>query len=140
MLIVFPLYTNELQCCETSLRNTQPLIARFTAQTLPRVVAVVCLVAKPAPIYRPRQSRQSPLYKTIERYLPEFERTYDRRYAKQYGPWRSIIGNVARRFLRCGDLHYGFARVRCPDCHHEMFASGQNIEPNSKSRSRHELW
>jgi ribosomal protein S27E len=86
-------------------------------------VPVVCLAAKPAPIYRPRQPRQSPLYKTIERYLPEFERTYDRRYAKQYGPWRPIIGDVARRFLRCGDLHFGFARVRCPDCRHEMFVA-----------------
>ncbi len=68
------------------------------------------------PVYRPRQPRQSPLYRTIERYLPEFERTYDERYAKRYGPWRPIIGEVVRRFLRCGDLHFGFARVRCPDC------------------------
>ena len=51
----------------------------------------------------------------------EFERTYEERYAKRYGPWRPIIGQVARRFLRCGDVHFGFARVRCPDCHHEMF-------------------
>ncbi len=26
-------------------------------------------------------------------------------------------------FLRCGDLHEGFARVRCPDCRHEMFVA-----------------
>ena len=32
-----------------------------------------------------------------------------------------IIGEVARKFLRCGDLHFGFARVRCGDCGHEMF-------------------
>jgi hypothetical protein len=82
---------------------------------------VFCLAAKPAPIYRPRQPRQSPLYKTIERYLPEFERIYDESYAKHYGPWRPIIGEAARRFLRCGDLHFGFARVRCHDCAHEMF-------------------
>jgi ribosomal protein S27E len=30
---------------------------------------------------------------------------------------------VARRFLRCGDLHFGFARIRCPDCRHEMFVA-----------------
>ena len=36
---------------------------------------------------------------------------------------RPIIGDVARRFLRCGDLHFGFARVRCPDCQHEMFVA-----------------
>jgi transposase-like protein len=123
MLIVFPLYTIESQCRKTSLRLVQPHVASFTSQTLPGVVAMVSLATKPTPIYRPRRPRQSPLFKTIERYLPKFERTYDRRYAKQYGPWRSIIGNVARRFLRCGDLHYGFARVRCPDCHHEMFVA-----------------
>ena len=38
---------------------------------------MVCIAARPVPIYRPRQPRQSPLYKTFERYLPEFERTYD---------------------------------------------------------------
>ena len=26
-------------------------------------------------------------------------------------------------FLQCGDLHQGFARVRCPDCQHEMFVA-----------------
>jgi ribosomal protein S27E len=84
---------------------------------------VVCLAANPAAIYRPRQPRQYPLYKTIQLYLTAFERTYARSYANQYGPWRPIIGDVARRFLRCGDLHYGFARVRCPDCRHEMFVA-----------------
>ena len=55
---------------------------------------MVGLAAKSAPIYRPRQPRQSPLYRTIERYLPKFERIYDQRYAQQDGPWRSIIGDV----------------------------------------------
>ncbi len=74
-----------------------------------------------APVYRPRQPRQSPLYQVIERYYPEFERTYVDRYVSAYGPWRPVIGAVVRKFLRCGDLHFGFARVRCPDCGHEMF-------------------
>ena len=47
---------------------------------------MVCLAQKCAAVYRPRRPRQSPLYHTIERYLPEFERTYDERYAKRYGP------------------------------------------------------
>ena len=34
-----------------------------------------------------------------------------------------MIGDAARAFLRCGDLHFGFARVRCPDCRHEMFVA-----------------
>ena len=76
---------------------------------------MVCLSQKPTPVFRPRQPRQPPLYRTIERYFPEFERIYDERYAKRYGPWRPIIGNVVRKFLRCGDLHFGFVRFRCPD-------------------------
>jgi hypothetical protein len=40
---------------------------------------LVCLATKPAPIYRPRRLRQSPLYRTVEHYLPEFERTHDGR-------------------------------------------------------------
>ena len=47
---------------------------------------VVCLSANVAAVYRPRRPRQSPLYRTIERYYSEFERTYDERYAKRYGP------------------------------------------------------
>ena len=85
--------------------------------------ANTCKATSPASAYRPRRPRQSPLYQTVERYLPEFERTYQQRYARQYGPWRPIIGEVARRFLRCGDPHFGFARIRCPDCRHEMFVA-----------------
>jgi hypothetical protein len=53
------------------------------------VVAVSCPTA---PVYRPRQPRASPPYRLIERYLPEFERTYDQRYAPRYESWRPIIG------------------------------------------------
>jgi hypothetical protein len=74
-------------------------------------------------IYRPRQPRASPLYQVIERFLPRFEQCYDDCYAARYGPWRAVIGDAARAFLRCGDLHFGFARIRCPDCRHEMFVA-----------------
>lgn len=84
-------------------------------------VPVVCLSSQVATVYRPRQPRQSPLYQLIERHLPEFERSYDDRYQQPFGPWRPIIGEVARKFLRCGDLHFGFVRVRCGDCGHELF-------------------
>ena len=73
------------------------------------------------PVYRPRRPRQSPLYRLVERYFPEFERTYDHRYQDRDGFWRPVIGEVVRKYLRCGDLHFGFARVRCTACRHEMF-------------------
>lgn len=49
--------------------------------------------------------------------------TYEQRYARRYGPRRPIIGEVARRFLRCGDPHFGFARIRGSDCRHEMLVA-----------------
>ncbi len=80
---------------------------------------VVC-TTDASSIYRPRRPRLSPLYQLIETYYPEFQRTYGQRYQQRYGPWRPIIGEVIRKFLTCGDLHFGFARVRCPDCRHEL--------------------
>jgi ribosomal protein S27E len=33
--------------------------------------------------------------------------------------WRTYTLNVIYRYLDCGDLHNGFARVKCKDCGHE---------------------
>jgi hypothetical protein len=48
---------------------------------------------------------------------------YDERYAEKYGFWRPQIRKAVDAFLKCGDLHEGFARVRCPDCKHEFFVA-----------------
>ena len=84
---------------------------------------MVALSQKPAPVYRPRRPGQSPLYRILERFVPQFEQIYSERYEKRCGFWRPVIGDVVRKFLRCGDLHFGFARVRCSgsECAHEMF-------------------
>jgi hypothetical protein len=52
-----------------------------------------------------------------------WQQVYDERYQAKYGFWRPIIERSVTAFLPCGDLHQGFARVRCADCHHEMFVS-----------------
>jgi hypothetical protein len=31
--------------------------------------------------------------------------------------WRPVVEQSVTAFRKCGDLHQGFARVRCPDCH-----------------------
>jgi len=51
------------------------------------------------------------------------QRVYDERFAAKYGFWRPIIERSVTAFLRCGDLHEGFARMRCGDCGHEMFVA-----------------
>ena len=66
-----------------------------------------------------RLPRASPLYALVEDYFEEFERVYDDRYQQQYGRWRPVIGEVMRKFLECGDLHRGFARLACDGCRYQ---------------------
>jgi len=73
------------------------------------------------PFYHRRDPFASPLWKVVDRYYDEFERVYSERYVGTYGFWRLVIGDVIGRFLICGDLREGFARVRCTDCGKEYF-------------------
>lgn len=50
-------------------------------------------------VYRPRHPPQSPFYRLIERFYPEFEAVYQERYQERYGFWRPIIGTVVQKFL-----------------------------------------
>ena len=74
---------------------------------------------QPSAVYRPRDPRRSPLYGLVEDYHEEYARVYERRFEREYGPWRPHVADVLTRFLSCGDLRQGFARVRCEDCQHE---------------------
>ena len=49
------------------------------------------------------------------------------RFAANYGFWRPVVEHSVKVFLKCGDLHEGFARVRCPDYHHEMFVAFRQV-------------
>ncbi len=44
---------------------------------------------------------------------------YEERFAATYGDWRPVVREVADKFLACGVLEHGFARVRCDACAHE---------------------
>ncbi|MBM3789631.1 MAG: transposase [Acidobacteria bacterium] len=76
-----------------------------------------------AAFYRPRNPRESPLYRLLEEHYEEFERVYPERYQQHYGFWRPVIRKAVLDFFKCGDLREGFARVRCPDCRHEFFVA-----------------
>jgi ribosomal protein S27E len=84
---------------------------------------MVSSCVEPLPLYRPRDPRASDLWRLMDRHFQTFARLYDERFAAKYGFWRPVIESSVRAFLDCGDLHHGFARVRCPDCHHEMFVA-----------------
>lgn len=46
-------------------------------------------------------------------------RNWDDMCASRYGFWRTYVVTVIYKYLDCGDLHKGFARVRCEECVHE---------------------
>jgi hypothetical protein len=67
-------------------------------------------------IYQPRRPRVSPLWKCVHDHFGQFQAEDPDRYAAKCGPLRPVVDDVVERFRQCGDLHEGFARVRCPDC------------------------
>ncbi len=70
-------------------------------------------------VYRPRRPRASPLYRLLEDHFAEFSTVYDERFAHRYGYWRPVIAEVVEKYLACGILTHGFARVRCGACKHQ---------------------
>ena len=71
----------------------------------------------------PAIPQASDLWRLLDQHFETFQQVYDERFAAQYGFWRPVVERSVTAFLKCGDLHQGFARVRCPDCHHEMFVA-----------------
>ena len=71
-------------------------------------------------IYCPRNPKASDFYACVEDNFEELERVYDDKYQKEHGFWRPVIREVIHKYLDCGDLHHGFARVRCSSCHAEF--------------------
>jgi hypothetical protein len=70
-----------------------------------------------SPGYRPRAPRND-LKEIVEDALEELVRTWDERFRDRYGALQARVRTLLERFLRCGDLHFGFLRLRCvnPEC------------------------
>ena len=70
-----------------------------------------------------RQPQQTPSYRLVEWFNPQFEVVYADCYQERYGFGRPIIGTVVKKFLECGHRQRGFAQVRCPKCAYEFFVA-----------------
>jgi len=70
-------------------------------------------------LYKPRRPQASPLFRLVSEHFRAFHAAYDERFAATYGDWRPVVREVADKFLECGVLEHGFARVRCAACTHE---------------------
>jgi ribosomal protein S27E len=71
-----------------------------------------------SPRYRPR-SADTTLRSLVETHLDELRRVHDDRFARKLGPLTPRVLDLFERFLRCGDPHFGFLRLRCETCDHE---------------------
>ena len=66
-------------------------------------------VTKPsATLYRPRECQTTPLHRLLINHFSE--------YIEQQPTDRKRITRLVEKYLSCGDLHNGFAKIRCDDC------------------------
>jgi len=67
--------------------------------------------------YRPR-SASNALKDIVEDGLDELLASWDDRFAKEHGPLHGRVKKLFEAFTRCGDLSFGFLRLRCsnPQC------------------------
>jgi hypothetical protein len=69
---------------------------------------------------KPRKPQESQYYQCIEDNFESLEQVYDDQFSKKYGFFRPYVKQVIYRYLDCGILHIGFARVKCEECSHEF--------------------
>jgi len=70
-------------------------------------------------LYRPRNPKQTPYYRCVEDHLEILEQVYEDRFERIYGFFRPHVKQIMERYLDCGNLLNGFARIKCEDCGHE---------------------
>jgi hypothetical protein len=67
-------------------------------------------------VYGPRQPQKTHYFRCVQNHFEDLEAHWEERYQRRYGFFRPYIKDVIYRYLDCGDLHLGFARVRCESC------------------------
>jgi len=96
--------------------------------------------------YVPRRPQDSPLYRVMAEHFETLERVHEERFEPTHGPLRPAARRAAGRFLDCGRLEHGFARVRCRACRAEFLVAfrckGRQFCPSCHARRLAEwsLW
>ena len=72
----------------------------------------------PAAVYRSRNPQATDYYRCVEGHLETLTQVYEERFERTYGFFRPYLQKVIFRYLYCGDLHNGFASMKCEDCGH----------------------
>ena len=80
------------------------------------IFILIGVIVSQTGVYKQHNPKQSIFYQVISRYYGEFLDVYDEMFQGSYGYLRPVIPEVIDKYLDCGDLAYGFARVRCQAC------------------------
>ena len=82
-------------------------------------------VAPPSPsyggqaIYQQRNPQSTPLYFLVDSLYEKVKAMWEERFERSHGFWRGFLDDIVARFLDCGVLECGFARVFCDHCKDE---------------------
>mgnify|MGYP001605988630 FL=1 len=73
--------------------------------------------AASSPGYRPRAA-SNPFKEIVNDHIDELFRVWDERFRAEHGSLHKRVRDLADAFLRCGDPHFGFLRLKCcnPEC------------------------
>jgi hypothetical protein len=94
-------------------------------------------------VYRPRRPQETPLYRLIEDHFETLVRIHEEEFQASCGRLRSAAQRAVEKFLDCGLLERGFARVRCDRCRAEFlvaFSCKARILCPSCHAKRLEIW
>jgi hypothetical protein len=67
-------------------------------------------------IYQPRQPKKTKLWQCLHNHFDQFLAEYPEKHEKRFGKLRPVIEEVVGKYIQCGDLTKGFARVVCKTC------------------------
>ena len=79
-------------------------------------------------VYKLRRPQAPPLLRLVSDHLHRRQTVYDDRLVREYGPWRPVVAPVTKKFLACGVLEHGFARIRFEACTHEYLLVADRLE------------
>jgi ribosomal protein S27E len=74
-------------------------------------------------LYRPRDPQSTALYRLVEDRYEVVKGEWEERFESRFGFWRGFVDGAIARYLDCGILENGFARVRCGDCRKDVLVA-----------------
>ena len=83
------------------------------------VLKMLALCSSDIKTYDQRRPQESHYYKCVANNYERLQNVWSEKYQKDFGYFRNYTLKVIHKYLDCGDLHKGFARVKCCECHHE---------------------